>query len=253
MVGLLRKTVEVAEEAGKLLLGIQKGVREIKKPRKDFLTDADLKSHSLITARLRDLTPQVPIYSEENEEELKIGKEAIWVVDPLDGTINFFHQDFLWGVSIALVENQRTKLGVVCLPALNQTVGVGDKDEIVVRGNISLGVRKENNLSEAQIWTDWGKKSKVVLSLLPRLAEISLYPQIRLCATVSLMAVASGKISAYIHPHPAPEDFAAGALIVERAGGKVTDLQGSSWNLFSESIVASNSTLHDKLLKGLQG
>jgi len=114
-----------------------------------------------------------------------------------------------------------------------------------------LGVRKESQLSEARIWTDWGKESKEALSLFPRMAEISMKPQIRLCSTASLMAVASGKISAYIHPHPAPEDFVAGAFIVEKAGGKVTDLKNKPWSISSDSIVASNGILHDEILKGL--
>jgi len=79
-----------------------------------------------------------------------------------------------------------------------------------------------------------------------------LYPQIRLCSTASLMAVATGKICAYVHPHPAPEDFAAGALIVEKAGGKVTDLQGKPWDIFSKSIVASNGILHEEILNGIK-
>ena len=70
-------------------------------------------------------------------------------------------------------------------------------------------------------------------------------------AIPSLMAVASGKICAYIHPHPAPEDFAAAAFIVEKAGGKVTDLGGNAWDLSSDSIVATNGLLHDQVLKVL--
>ncbi|MCX6764794.1 MAG: inositol monophosphatase [Candidatus Nealsonbacteria bacterium] len=245
----LGKIIEIAEEAGEVLLKFQKNVRELKKNRKDFLTDADFKSDKLVGARLKSVASQIPIFSEENGEH-SINKGKIWVVDPLDGTVNFFHQDSLWGVSIALVENRKTKLGVVCLPALNQTIGVYE-NEIIVKGNVSLGVRKDSRLAEAQIWTDWGKESEVVLSLLPKLKKISLYPQIRLCATASLMAVANGKICAYIHPHPAPEDFAAAALIVEKVGGKVTDLNNDPWDVFSSSIIASNGILHEQILEGI--
>ncbi|MFH1401480.1 MAG: inositol monophosphatase [Parcubacteria group bacterium] len=247
----LSSIIEIAEKAGEVLLKLQKDVRKLEKDRKDFLTDADLKSNNIITSMLKSLNPEIPIYSEENGETL-IGNGKIWVVDPLDGTVNFFHQDYLWGVSIALVENGKTVLGVVYLPALSQMFGTVKGGEIILKGNMLFGVRKEDKLSEAQIWTDWGKDSDEALSLLPELKKISLYPQMRLCATASLMAVTAGKICAYIHPHPAPEDFAAGALIVEQAGGKVTDLQGKPWNVFSTSIVASNKMLHKEILNGIK-
>ncbi len=248
---LLEKVIAIAEEAGGVLLKLQKSVKELKKDRKDFLTDADLVSNNIIVSRLKSLDPEIPIYSEENEGIL-LGEGKMWVIDPLDGTINFFHQDYLWGVSIALAENGKSIIGVVSLPTLSQAFGVTEGGEVIVRGDVSFGVRKESRLSGAQIWTDWGKKSEDVISLLPKLKKVSLYPQIRGCATASLMAVATGKICAYIHPHPAPEDFASAALIVEKAGGKVTDLQGKSWNIFSSSIIATNGILHEPILNGIK-
>lgn len=250
---LLLPIIKIIKKAGQVLLEIQQEAKEIKKERKDFLTEADLRSHSLISERLQELTPEIPIYSEEGEVSIDGTKKAIWVVDPLDGTFNFFHQDVFWGISIAFVENQQTQLGVIYLPALNQLAGATKESDIITEGRgIALKVRTDTDLSRAQIWLDWGKASKAVLSILPKIAAVSLYPQIRLCATASLMAVATGKITAYILPQPAPEDFAAGALIVERAGGRVTDLLGNPWMLLSDSIVASNGVLHNRILKEIK-
>lgn len=249
---LLPEVNEIIQKAGEFLLELQPRVRNIESTGKDFLTEADLKSHSLISERLQRLTPEIPVYSEEGEKFDITQRGALWVVDPLDGTVNYFHQDVFWGVSIALVENQRTQLGVVYLPSLNQLAGVAREGDIVTKGNITLGVRSDTNLSWAQIWTDWGKESKAALSILPKLKEVSLYPEIRLCCSASLLAVASGRISGYIHPQPAPEDIAAGCLIVEKAGGRITDFKGNDWAPFSDSIIASNGLLHEQILEAIR-
>lgn len=255
---LLPQVIKIIQKAGQALLETQPKVEKIEKKGKDFLTSADLKSDSLIFQELRALTPEIPIYSEENEEKVKkeiMWKEIMWIVDPLDGTINYFHQDNFWGVSIALVENQKTQLGVVYLPVLNQLVGVTREGKIIRKGNISSwGVRTDTRLSKGQIWTDWAKESiESTLSVFSKLAKSGLSPQIRLCCSASLLMVASGRISAYIHPQPGPEDIAAGCLIVERAGGYVTDLTGKAWTPFSTSILASNSLLHDQIFEVLFG
>jgi len=249
---LLPKVIKIVKKAGVVLLEYQKKVKEIKKERKDFLTDADLKSNNIILAELKKLTPEIPIYSEEGKEKLQKIDKPIWVVDPLDGTVNFFYQDFSWGVSVALVKNRKTQLGVVYLPALNQLVGVTEKGKIITKGNVVLKVRKDNKLSEAQIWTDWGKGSRAAPLLLSKFREVSLYPQLRLCCTSSLLAVASGKITAYIYPSPGPEDIAAAGLILEKAGGKVTDFQGNPWTPLSKSIIASNGTMHSQILEEIK-
>jgi len=248
---LLENAVGAIKKAGDILLRIQRGTKEIKREGKDFLTKADLHSNSIIVSRLRELTPRVPINSEEGDKNLNRTEKEIWIIDPLDGTVNFFHQDVFWGVSVAFVRNRQTELGAIYLPALDVLIGATRDGKIIKRGNFDFGVGKESDLSRAQVWLDWSKESKAVLSILPKIAKVSLYPQIRLCATASLMAVATGKIVAYIHPHPAPEDFSAGYLIVEMAGGKVTDLAGRPCTPFSDSMVASNGKLHNQILEAV--
>lgn len=246
---------KIAKEAGKLLLNHQSSARKLESD-KDFLTTADLASDIFISKRLRYLTLQTPIYSEEKELLFKCQKK-LWVVDPLDGTINYSNGDWFWGLSIAYIENGQTQIGAVYLPALNQLAVVSREGKTIVNG-CKLAVSAEAELNKVQVWIDWPKilpavqfknSRRIILSLLDKLVEKTFYPQIRLCCSASLMAVATGQISAYIHPRPGIEDFAAGCLIVEKAGGKVTDLDGKPWNLDSQSIVASNGLIHEKLLE----
>lgn len=237
----------IATRAGNVLLELQPRAREQQLFGKDFVTDADSSSHKLICSWLSRLTPNIRIYSEEGDEEFVQTNDPQWIVDPLDGSVNYFHQDFAWGVSIALSVEGKTKLAAVNLPALRQLVVGGP-----VNGTSTamLEVRKDTDLARAQIWTDWPKANQnKTLKIFGKLSNASLYPQLRLCTTYSLLMVAFGKIAGYIHPGPKPEDFSAAALFVERAGGIVTDLKGQPWTPWSNSIVAScTRKLHEKLL-----
>jgi len=245
---LLPKVVKIAKSAGVFLLERQSQVKVIDQDYKDIVTDADLASDSFIRERLQEITPNIPIASEEDEGGVGRFEGRKWVVDPLDGTFNFSTKDLLWGVSIALVENKQSQLGVVSLPCLNETIGVIRQGEVIA--NTFLRVRSDRDLSKAPVWVDWRKgDNEVTFFLLRKIEEKALYPGMKLCVTGSLMAVATGKIAAYFHPGPGPEDIAAGCLIVEKAGGKVTDFAGQPWTPFSNSILASNGILHEQLLE----
>lgn len=248
--------VKIAEKTGRSLLRIQPEVVEIEKEGKDFLTTADLKADSIICKGLKRIAPDIPIYSEEGEERLENIQEPRFIEDPLDGTINFYHQDVFWGISIALVENQEIQLGVIYLPALKQLIGVtrsaGRKGRLIQKGKISFGVRKDNDITKAQIWTDWAKKPGITVPMFSKIAKHSFRPQVRMSCSAALLWVASGRISGFVHGSIGPEDGAAGSLIVEEAGGRVTDLDGNPWTPFSESIVASNGILHDQILEALK-
>lgn len=244
---LLLKITLIAEQAGKMLLEFQPRVKEIKKRDNDFLSTADLKSNSFILKQLRRIAPDIEIYSEDTSSRFDASK-TVWIVDPLDGTINYFDQDTLWGLSIALIENQKPKLGVICLPALNQTAAAAG-DKIVIKGT-ELKLRKDKNMREARIWTDWNKISRqATLSVLNKLSSSVLYPQIRLCSSFAYMAIITGRISGFVYPCPTPEDMAAGCLLVKAAGGKVTDFNGNPWSIKSDSIIASNGLIHNELLE----
>ena len=231
------------------------------KSRKDFLTDADLKSEEIILRTLAAAYPDIPILSEERGgTEVKEG--YLWVIDPIDGTVNFFLQDDHWGISIALAENGQTVAGIIYLPAKRQmfsasrdivarTRFVGEKQCIWTE----LRVTQENNLSGAQFWVEWGKEGhggddhKKVCEIIARLDRHTLYPQMRNSSVTTLMMVACGKIAGAILPKPEPFDIAAAGIIVARAGGKVTDINGETWGPFSRSLVASNGILHNDLLR----
>lgn len=243
-----------AIKAGRRLLKIQPTAKRLDAFDKDFSTEADVEAEEIIFQVLRKKYPDIPLYSEETGGVmLKSG--PLWVIDPLDGTVNHFHQDECWGVSIALVVDGAPKVGVVYLPAKNQLFSAhaatprAKLEGIKPKKTGAATVGKYRNLTLSQVWVDWGKVSETFApDLMKYLRKYTLYPQLRICCTNGMMAVASGRIAGYIY-QPDPFDAAASLLIVEKAGGRVTNTNGERWLPFDGGIVvATNGVIHDELL-----
>ncbi|MDO8430715.1 MAG: inositol monophosphatase [Candidatus Taylorbacteria bacterium] len=255
---LLAVMETAALRAGSIVEKLQPKSRRLSS-RKDFLSDADLQSESIILEHLTNEYPDIPALSEEKGGE-RTTKGRLWIIDPIDGTINFFLQDDHWAISIALVEDGLTLAGLIYAPARKQIFSASSSTASKLQfvggsDSMNLNVNKEKTLSNSQFWLGWGKEENhgndhdKVYSLITKLDRCSLYPQIRNSATMDLMSVAQGRIGGYVFLKPEPFDIAAACLIVERAGGKVTDLDGHPWTPFSSSIVASNGVIHDGLLE----
>lgn len=260
----LEKALAVMEaaaiSAARILGEIQPKSKRLES-RKDFLTDADLKSEEIILRTLGKAYPDIPSLSEEKGGE-EINEGLLWIIDPIDGTINFFLQDIHWGISIALVEHAKTIAGVVYLPAQKQMYSASrdtpSRFRIIAEPEntwMNLFVNQESNIASSQFWLGWGKENhngedhKQVYDAIARLDKKSLYPQIRNSATADMMMVACGKITGYVFTNPESFDIAAAGYIIERAGGRVTDVDGNPWGPFSRSLVASNGVLHNDLLR----
>lgn len=232
--------------------------------RKDFLADADLRSEEIILHTLATEYPDIPTLSEE-KGGTETSEGYLWVIDPIDGTINFFLQDDHWGISIALVENGVTIAGVIYLPARKQMFSASCEATTRLRVIGKKGdnltnprVNRENRLTDSQFWVGWGKEEhggddhQKVYDVIGGLDRHSLYPQIRNSATADMMTIVCGKIMGYVFLKPEPFDIAAAGLLIEQAGGKVTDADGNPWGPFSHSLIASNGVLHDDLLRIIQ-
>jgi myo-inositol-1(or 4)-monophosphatase len=243
-----------ARVAGEEVLFNQPRARQVGSP-KDFLTAQDLESERTIAETLKGFDPTIPLFSEERGGTRE---ERMWVVDPIDGTVNYFHQGVDdWGISVALVRDGRTQCGVIYFPGSKEVClsRQGGEAERCVVGTafFPLSVSHQKRLAQAQVWTDWAKGQRErTLSIFEQLSRHTLYPQIRLCFTAAMMNVARGRIDGYVHAGPEPFDQAAAGWIVRNAGGTVTDMEGKSWHPFSKSIVATNGLIHDELLKVLQ-
>lgn len=251
---------EAAINAGRVLDKMQPETRRLES-RKDFLTDADLKSEEIILRALATEYPNIPSFSEEKGgTEIKEG--YLWIVDPIDGTINFFLQDDHWGISIALAENGHTIAGVIYLPARKEmfsasrdTAARFSRIEKQKTGWTNLSVSREEILANSQFCVCWGKEEhggkdiRKACDVIASLALHALCLQVRNSATANMMMAACGKITGCVFTKPEPFDIAAAGLIIERAGGRVTDMDGNQWGPFSRSLVATNGLIHNDLLR----
>ncbi len=251
--GVVRVMGKAAIKAGDLLLRRQANAKLVDVER--FVTDMDLFSEEVLFPALGEFDPTIPIYSEESGGEAR-RRGLLWVIDPINGTKNYFRQDDLWSVSIALVEDGCPIAGAIYAPSKGFLFHVTNNDfSCMSSGDLmrTIRVSEENDFANCQFALDWGRGNHdEAYAMIGRLSRCSKEPLIRGCCTLGMMYVAMGRIPGYVFHAPTPFDHAAAGLIVQKAGGVVTELDGSPWSPFSTTVVATNGVVHDRLLQVLR-
>jgi myo-inositol-1(or 4)-monophosphatase len=229
---------------------------------RDVVTAADQAAESHITRRLRAADADIPVMAEEAQRAAG-GAGApggrVWIVDPLDGTVNFIQGIPFFAVSIGLVEDGMPVLGVVHAPALGQTFW-GAPGSGAFEGERPVAVSATPTLADAIVATGFAYRRNELaddnVESLGRIVREARGVRRMGAAALDLAYVASGRLDAFWELHLQPWDVAAGAALVRAAGGRVTDQQGGEDWLFGPSIVASNGLVHEPLrgaLAPLQG
>ena len=241
--------LQAAKEAGKIILkyyGKESGARE--KSNKSLVSRADIESNKIIIKTIKKKFPNHSILSEEtgfedNKSDYK------WVIDPLDGTHNFIHGIPLFGTSIALEHKNEIILGVLHFPKLS-TTAFAEKGKGAFLNGRKIKVSKKNKLGYSFISVDYGQYDrKRRLKMLEGFGNKNIDFRSFGSAVYELLLVACGKSDAYIITSTNEWDVAAGILLIEEAGGKITDLKGKNWDFKKNNFVISNGKLHKKLLK----
>ncbi len=218
----------------------------------NLVTEADLASETAIVASLNEDMPGTAIMAEESAGESPSPPEGrTWIIDPLDGTTNFAHGFPFFAVSIALVDKGVPQAGVVYCPMQDELFcacrGKGawlNTDRISVTGT--------RFPVEALVATgfpyDIRARLDTVLrqlrAVLPRVRDIRRAG----AAAVDLAYVACGRLDGFWELDLKPWDTSAGWLLVEEAGGRVTDFAGNPYSAFRPEILASNGVLHDRFI-----
>jgi myo-inositol-1(or 4)-monophosphatase len=246
----------VADEAAAALAGVRAAdVRGKSNPR-DLATEWDTRIEELIRARFAARTPAIPVVGEEAGGDTAAPRR--WVVDPIDGTVNFAHGLPLWTVSIGLVGAAGSEAGVVIAPALGWTFwsrrgggAFADRGGTVEQ----LAVSAVTDLGKALLTT--GFPYDRATSPVNNFAEWEHFQRRagacrRLgAASLDLCLVASGAFDGYWERKLNPWDVAAGTLFVEEAGGRVTDTRGAPFAPERGDVVASNGAIHDIIVAEL--
>jgi myo-inositol-1(or 4)-monophosphatase len=241
---------EIAREAGTLLMDFfRRRVKIEYKGDADLVTEADRSSEALIRKRIQEKWPEHDILGEEGGF-VDTGSEYRWYVDPLDGTTNFAHGFPVFCVSMALEHKGQRIAGVIYDPTRDEMFTAATGSGARLNGEV-IKISQTKTLAESLVATGFPSHKR------HKNPNIHFYHQITLkthgvrragSAALDLCCVASGRFDGFWEFNLNPWDTAAGVLIVEEAGGRVTDFSGGPFNIDSRQTVASNGLIHDALL-----
>lgn len=221
----------------------------------DLVTIADKESEDFITGSIYNSFPQHSIIAEEEGEVGNRNSEFTWYIDPLDGTTNFAHGHPIYAISIALSYKNEIKMGVVYLPVLNW-IYRAVKDQGACLNGESIYVSKINTIDNSLIATGYpyNRRTSSDDNIEETKVMIKNAQGLRRCgaASVDLCLVADGTYDGYWEKRMKPWDIAAGIIIVQEAGGMVTDEKGGKIELDGRTVVASNGKIHQQLIELLK-
>ena len=221
----------------------------------NLVTDADRGAEQAIVEAIRKAYPSHQILAEERGLEAGCASPYKWVIDPLDGTTNFAHGFPAYCVSIGLEHEGRGLLGVVFDPTREELFVAEAGGGASVNGT-ALHVSQARTLDAALLVTGFAYDIREsAQNNLDHFARFALRAQgLRRTGTAALdlCYVAAGRFDGFWEIKLHPWDTAAGALIVQEAGGHVTDLKGGPFSIYGHAIVASNGLIHDEMLKVLR-
>jgi myo-inositol-1(or 4)-monophosphatase len=242
----------VAREAGALLRASYGRVSAREKGPSDLVTDADLASQRLIAERLADAFPEHTLLAEEEGVGPDPDRPWRWVVDPLDGTINFAHGFPFWCVSIALEHAGTLVVGVVHDPlsgvVYSASPGHGaTRDGRPIR--VSTVDRLGAGLISTALPTDFAAEVEVQMAYFRRFSTGTHSVRRTGSSALNLALLAAGAFEACYATFMNPWDAAAGVVLVREAGGIVTDLDGAPYDLYRPPILATNGRVHAEALR----
>jgi myo-inositol-1(or 4)-monophosphatase len=242
----------IALEAGKTLMKYFRGNFEIEsKEGSELLTTADKESEELIISAINKEYPDIEIIAEETNPKSRTVKEA-FIIDPLDGTNNFSYGIPVFSISLAYQSGGDLKIGVVYDP-VHKELFYAKKGEKAFLNESAISVSKRNRLSDSILATGFPYIKKTEKdSNIPEFSSLLMKARgIRRLgsAALDLCYVACGRLDGYWEKGLKIWDLSAGGLIVEQAGGKVTNFIGNNWDYMSDNIIASNGLIHREIQK----
>ncbi len=212
----------------------------------DLVTDMDKKVQDMIIEAIRDNFPDEGVLAEEGVDN---SSNKMWIIDPIDGTVNFVFGLPSFSISIAYVENGKPVVGVVHLPALNETYYAVKGDGAYKNGE-KIEVSKRRRLKESLGLMGFFKNfsGKLLSDLEDKVVRVRMLGSI----AVGVSYIAAGKADFYVAKRSNPWDVAAAILILKEAGGRVTDFNGNEEGIFGKEYVFSNGYVHDEIIERLK-
>ena len=232
--------IKASEKASKILIrdfGEIEKLQVSKKGPSDFVTNSDLKAEKIIIEELKKAKPNYSIISEENGIESNKDKTNTWIIDPIDGTVNFLHGIPHFAISIALRSKEEIVSGVIFDPIKNE-IFYAEKNNGAFYNNHRIRVSKKNQINDCLFVT--GGKIKNEPDLPYRKSG---------CAALDMAYVASGRYDGYFQDNLNLWDIAAGIILVKEAGGVINNIDLSTNK--NIKIIASSTDISSKLSEKL--
>lgn len=247
---------QLLKVAGKNIIGSFESALDIqtKADANDLVTNIDQDTEQFFINHIREHFPTHRVLGEEGfGDDIKSTEGVIWIIDPIDGTMNFVHQQRNFYISIGIFEDGEKRLGylydVVYDELYNAIVGEG-----AYWDNVKLPMLEKVSVDKAII----GMNHSMLATNIHMDPKETLIPLVKDArgmrsygsAALEFAFVATGRLDAYISMQLSPWDFAGGQIIVEEVGGIVTDIKGEPLNILEKStVVAAKPGLHDEIIK----
>jgi myo-inositol-1(or 4)-monophosphatase len=230
------------------------------KGQRDVVTASSLAVQDAMLEVIRAACPDQGILAEEGPEDepVPVDAEHLWIVDPICGSLNFSQGIPYFGVSVAWRSQGEIRVGVVYDPCRDELFSAASgrparlNDQVITVQQISEGLEA---WAKAVVGTDWpraGERREQALRIVPLMAQ-----QVVECTAMGSPAlgvcnVAAGRLHAYWHLDLKFWDIAAASLVLQRAGGTLTDIDGVTWLYSDGGYIASNSVIHGWTLRAIQ-
>jgi myo-inositol-1(or 4)-monophosphatase len=244
----LEKVIRDAGSIGMKYFNDRKNIAISKKAARDFVTEADVAIEAFLKETLTRDYPEYGFWGEETGQSAN--QTSRWIVDPIDGTHTFSKGQYGWSISVALEIDGDIVLGVVYAPVFNDLY-FAEKGKGAFKNGERIAVSDETELSDAMVATGFACLRSYLtdnnLERFTRIAQQTAGQRRFGSAALDLCFVADGQVDAFWEQELNLYDVAAGALIVQEAGGTLTDFKGNP-GLFPKQILATNGKIFAQIL-----
>ena len=251
---MLNFAIETAREAGRLLLEKFGRITSItKKGDINLVTEADLASEALIVERIKSYYPKHAILAEEGGDVIVVEGESSWkwIIDPLDGTTNYAHGYPCFCVTLALEKAGSVAIGVTYDPTRDELFSAEKGQGASLNGR-QIRVSETEEIGNALIVTGFPYDFKQRRDFARHLTEFMMRSRgVRRdgSAAIDMAYVACGRFDGFWEEGLNPWDVAAGYLLIEEAGGRVSYYDGSEFSIYKPPLCASNGRIHGDMLR----
>ncbi len=248
----LKVAIEAAQASGKVLSKcFNTGIKAIHKKGTQYVTLADYESQDVIKKIIKEYYPAHNIFSEEAEYEDNKSNYT-WYIDPLDGTHNYIRNLPIFGVSIALTHKDNVVVGVTHFPMFKKIYYTENGKGAFMNGK-RIHVSKFKPEDSYTLLLELKNEARDISSkFLKVIKDEKNKTRAFGCSSYSLSLLAEGNVEAFVTFDTNLYDVGAGIILVEEAGGRVTDIHGKKWKTTTKDFVFSNRLLHNRILSSIK-